>query len=115
MLEFKKDKIIFEDEALRNGLQTESRIFSFEKKVVLNAAEKMVRAGVTEINLADSTGMATPYAIREMVLRFKTEFPEIRISLHLHDTRGLGLASLFAGYEAGPCNLSKPVIKRLWL
>ena len=68
---------------------------------VLNAAEKMVRAGAREINLADTTGMADPWSIRHMVQVFKKEYPDVLISLHLHDTRGLGLANLFSGYEAG--------------
>ncbi len=68
---------------------------------VLNAAEKMVRAGAREINLADTTGMADPWSIRHMVQVFKKEYPDLLISLHLHDTRGLGLANLFSGYEAG--------------
>lgn len=74
---------------------------AISEKAVLGAAEKMARTGVTEINLADTTGMATPVAIRKMVTRFRDEFPEMLVSLHLHDTRGLGLANLFAGYEAG--------------
>lgn len=69
--------------------------------VVLRATEKMVAAGVTEINLADTTGMATPLAIRGMVGRIRDAFPGITVSLHLHDTRGLGLANLFAGLEVG--------------
>jgi hydroxymethylglutaryl-CoA lyase len=68
---------------------------------VLNAAEKMIQTGAREINLADTTGMADPLSIRHMVTVFKKEFPDVRISLHLHDTRGLGLANLFSGYEAG--------------
>ena len=68
---------------------------------VLNAAQKMVAAGATEINLADTTGMATPLSIRNMVHRFRKEFADITVSLHLHDTRGLGLANTFSGYEAG--------------
>ena len=68
---------------------------------VLTAAQKMVAAGATEINLADTTGMATPVSIRNMVHRFKKEFADITVSLHLHDTQGLGLANTFSGYEAG--------------
>ena len=45
--------------------------------------------------------MATPIAIREMMRLFADKLPKIDISLHLHDTRGLGLANMFAGYEAG--------------
>ncbi|MGD9365202.1 MAG: hydroxymethylglutaryl-CoA lyase [Desulfobacteraceae bacterium] len=69
--------------------------------VVLAAAEEMVRTGVEEINLADTTGMATPHAVQRLIHRFDQVFPHVRISLHLHDTRGLGLANMWAGYEAG--------------
>ncbi|WP_054693304.1 hypothetical protein [Desulfosarcina cetonica] len=68
---------------------------------VLRATEKMAATGVKEINLADTTGMATPLAIRDIVGRVQGHFPDLAISLHLHDTRGLGLANLFAGFEAG--------------
>ena len=68
---------------------------------VMNATSQMVAAGATEINLADTTGMATPYSIRNMIERFSEEFPDVTASLHLHDTRGLGLANMFSGYEAG--------------
>lgn len=74
---------------------------SISESSVLAAAEKMISAGVNEINLADSSGMATPYSIRSLVNQVTSEFPELRISLHLHDTRGLGLANIFSGYEAG--------------
>jgi hydroxymethylglutaryl-CoA lyase len=72
-----------------------------KESAVLTAAEKMVAAGVNEINLADSAGMATPASIRSLVKLVAGTFPQLRISLHLHDTRGLGLVNMFAGYEAG--------------
>lgn len=68
---------------------------------VMAAAEKMVGVGAGEINLADTTGMATPQMIRGLIQRFQKEFPDVRIALHLHDTRGLGLVNMFSGYEAG--------------
>lgn len=68
---------------------------------VLAAVEKMVSVGVDEINLADSSGMATPASIRSLVGLVRREFPGTGISLHLHDTRGLGLANMLSGYEAG--------------
>lgn len=74
---------------------------AISENAVLTAAEKMTLAGVNEINLADSSGMANPYSIRSLVELVTREFPEIRISLHLHDTRGLGLANMFSGYQAG--------------
>lgn len=89
---------------VRAGLQCafgcvyEGRI---SKDAVIAAAKKMVESGATEINLADTTGMATPLSIRHLVRRFKQEFPNTFVSLHLHDTRGLGLANMFSGYEEG--------------
>jgi hydroxymethylglutaryl-CoA lyase len=74
---------------------------AISKRAVLAAAEKMVSVGANEINLADSCGMATPASIRSLVGLVRREFPDIRLSLHLHDTRGLGLANMFSGYEAG--------------
>lgn len=74
---------------------------AISEDAVLAAAENMISVGVNEINLADSSGMATPPSIRSLVGLVTREFPDISISLHLHDTRGLGLANMFTGYEAG--------------
>ncbi|MBW2440238.1 MAG: hydroxymethylglutaryl-CoA lyase [Deltaproteobacteria bacterium] len=89
---------------IRAGLQCvfgcvyEGRI---AESAVLNAAEKMIQSGAREINLADTTGMADPWSIRHLVAVFRREYPDVLISLHLHDTRGLGLANIFSGYESG--------------
>jgi hydroxymethylglutaryl-CoA lyase len=89
---------------IRAGLQCvfgcvyEGRI---AESAVLNAAEKMIQSGAREINLADTTGMADPWSIRHLVAVFRREYPDVLISLHLHDTRGLGLATIFSGYESG--------------
>ena len=71
------------------------------ERSVLDAVEKLVQAGAREINIADTTGMATPRTIRKMIQRIDSTFPGIEIALHLHDTRGLGLANMYSGYEAG--------------
>jgi hydroxymethylglutaryl-CoA lyase len=90
--------------AVRAGLQSAFGCVyegAIAESSVLAAAEQLAAAGVTEINLADSTGMASPYTVRSLVNQFSEQFPGVRVSLHLHDTRGLGLANMFAGYEAG--------------
>lgn len=74
---------------------------AISESAVIDAMEKLMTAGVNEINLADSTGMATPQSVRSLVTQVSDRFPGVRISLHLHDTRGLGLANMFSGYEAG--------------
>ena len=71
-----------------------------EDKVV-TMAETLATAGVEEINLADTTGMGNPLQIRGLVGRLRKSLPEKNLSLHLHDTRGLGLTNMLAGYEGG--------------
>ena len=53
------------------------------------------------IQLADTMGWANPLAIRRMVGLVQDRWPDKRINLHLHDTRGLGLANAFAAMEMG--------------
>jgi len=68
---------------------------------VISALKALASSGATELNLADSTGMANPRQISQMIHRVKETLPDRELSLHLHDTRGLGLANMLAGYEAG--------------
>jgi hydroxymethylglutaryl-CoA lyase len=53
------------------------------------------------IQLADTMGWATPVTIRRMVGKIRNKWPDQRINLHLHDTRGLGLANALAAMELG--------------
>jgi hydroxymethylglutaryl-CoA lyase len=53
------------------------------------------------IQLADTMGWANPLAIRRMVGKIQDRWPDQRINLHLHDTRGLGLANALAAMEMG--------------
>jgi hydroxymethylglutaryl-CoA lyase len=53
------------------------------------------------IQLADTMGWANPNSIRRLVGRVQERWPDYRINLHLHDTRGLGLANAIAAMEMG--------------
>jgi hydroxymethylglutaryl-CoA lyase len=69
---------------------------------VLNVAESFLKAGCTEITLADTTGMANPLQVQNVVSAFHKQFgKDLTIGLHFHNTRGLGLANILAGYQAG--------------
>ncbi len=57
--------------------------------------------GVRAVSIADSIGVGNPQQIFSLMSRLITEYPSIKFSLHLHDTRGLGLANVLAGLEAG--------------
>lgn len=53
------------------------------------------------IYLADSTGMAVPTDVTALVADLRARWPDQLIGLHLHNTRGLGLANALAGLQAG--------------
>jgi hydroxymethylglutaryl-CoA lyase len=58
--------------------------------------------GADEVNLADSVGLANPKAVYEMTARARDILGDkAEVSLHLHDTRGLGLANMVAGLQGG--------------
>lgn len=71
------------------------------KERVIAALDRMIGAGAQELNLSDTTGMANPVQVRELVADVRARWPHVIVSLHLHDTRGLGLANMVAGCEAG--------------
>ena len=62
---------------------------------------KFVDLGAPLIYLADTTGMANPASVRRTIEDLRTRWPGQRIGLHLHNTRGLGLANALAGLELG--------------
>ncbi len=53
------------------------------------------------VSLADTMAWATPLAIKRVLDAVWTRLPGLHISLHLHDTRGLGIANAYAGLEMG--------------
>jgi hydroxymethylglutaryl-CoA lyase len=53
------------------------------------------------IYLADTTGVANPQRIRRTVEDLRGRWPQARIGLHLHNTRGLGIANALAGLQCG--------------
>lgn len=52
-------------------------------------------------SLADTMGWATPLSVKRVVGAVRDKYPDIDLSLHLHDTRGLGIANAYAGLEMG--------------
>lgn len=52
-------------------------------------------------SLADTMAWATPKSIRELVGKVRARWPDMTLSLHLHDTRGMGVANAYAGLEMG--------------
>lgn len=80
-------------------------VFGYKKpgdtpmKLLLSMLEPFSDLGLESISLADSTGMANPRLIKETLAEIQPLFKGTPIVLHLHDTRGLGLANVCAALE----------------
>jgi len=68
---------------------------------VVEMAGRLAETGANELNLADTTGMANPLQMKRLVAKTRAAIPHLPISIHLHDTRGLGLTNMLAAYEEG--------------
>ncbi|MEO7762473.1 MAG: hydroxymethylglutaryl-CoA lyase, partial [Casimicrobiaceae bacterium] len=77
----------------------------FEGEVSLDTVLRIIgtyiEGGARHITLGDTTGMATPPVVTRTVEAIRSRFPEAIISLHFHNTRGIGLANVMNGLELG--------------
>jgi hydroxymethylglutaryl-CoA lyase len=69
--------------------------------VVVRISEALIALGVDEVGISDTTGMANPRQVYALVSRVAERIPLEKLSLHFHDTRGIGLANVLAGLQAG--------------
>jgi hydroxymethylglutaryl-CoA lyase len=78
---------------------------AYEGQVPVTRVLKLVRAfvkkGFDEICLADSSGLANPVQMEEVLARIRRETAYGDLSLHLHNTRGQGLANVYAALSQG--------------
>jgi hydroxymethylglutaryl-CoA lyase len=68
---------------------------------VLDIARKFINQGIDALVIADTTGMATPPAVANLLSVLGPIAGSTPLALHLHDTRGLGLVNLMAALERG--------------
>jgi len=69
---------------------------------VVRLAERAAEAGAMEFSLSDTTGYADPAQVRRLTRKAKAAVgQDMLTTLHLHNTRGLGLANVVAGLEEG--------------
>jgi hydroxymethylglutaryl-CoA lyase len=72
-----------------------------EKKVV-EVAVKLIELGCDEVGLSDTTGYANPAQLRRLIKLIRAEIGDDKLQgVHLHNTRGLGLANTLAALEEG--------------
>ncbi len=68
---------------------------------VARVVEGMLKEGIGEIVLADTAGMGNPRQVYDLLREIRERYPGVTWGLHLHDTRGRGLANAVAGLQAG--------------
>ncbi len=68
---------------------------------VLGFVGNCVDMGVAGVTLADTTGMANPAQVSALVSAVRARYRALPLTLHFHDTRGMGLANVYAAYQAG--------------
>ena len=67
---------------------------------ILALADEM-GCNIEVVSLADTMGWANPSQVKHLVGAVRDKWPELQIGLHLHDTRGLGIANAYAGMQMG--------------
>ena len=82
------------------GCPYEGRV---EPDRVLEIARRLIAAGAREIGFGDTTGMANPAAVGRFFAAAREQLgaDDVELTAHFHNTRGQGLANVFAALEAG--------------
>ncbi|MBP1764937.1 MAG: hydroxymethylglutaryl-CoA lyase [Firmicutes bacterium] len=70
-------------------------------EAVAAVTEKIAKTGIKKFVLCDTIGVATPDRVYNLTKFMKSTFPDFEFSLHLHDTRGVGMVNMMAGIMAG--------------
>ncbi len=68
---------------------------------VLDWAHRFADLGVRGVTICDTTGMAHPAQVNRMVEALQQRFAQLQLTLHFHNTRGMGLANVLAAVQGG--------------
>ncbi|MGO2146483.1 hydroxymethylglutaryl-CoA lyase [Halomonas sp.] len=68
---------------------------------VLELVEQLIALGIQGVTLCDTTGMANPAQVKRLCEAVLERWPETPFTLHVHNTRGMGLANALAAWQAG--------------
>jgi hydroxymethylglutaryl-CoA lyase len=68
---------------------------------VARIVDRVLADGADRVAFGDTTGMATPRRVREVVTPVRERHPDTPVLLHFHDTRGTGLANILTALELG--------------
>jgi hydroxymethylglutaryl-CoA lyase len=68
---------------------------------VAHVTEQLLSMGVYEVSIGDTIGVGTPNQVKERFTSLREQFGADKLAGHFHDTRGTGLANVYAALEAG--------------
>lgn len=69
------------------------------QSVVEEFAQRFVDLGVRGLTICDTTGMANPKQVTSMAQSLQDKFPQTELTMHFHNTRGMGLANVLAAVQ----------------
>lgn len=70
-------------------------------ETVIAWSDRFVDLGVRGLTLCDTTGMAHPDQVSRLCEAFRARYPDLQLTLHFHNTRGMGLANVMAAAQQG--------------
>jgi hydroxymethylglutaryl-CoA lyase len=70
-------------------------------KKLANISKEYKKMGFRGVTLGDTTGMATPVIVTDAINAIRDNVPDFNITLHFHNTRGVGLANVMTGLNEG--------------
>ena len=73
----------------------------FNHLLVIERLKEIIGMGVKRISLCDTSGLADPRKLSKLLDEVLSLFSDIEISIHLHNTNGLGLVNLFTALDFG--------------
>jgi hydroxymethylglutaryl-CoA lyase len=76
---------------------------------VVELAGRLVEVGVRGVSLGDTTGMATPARVWDVVDLLREELGDLPVNAHFHDTRGTAMANALAAMQAGITELDASI------
>ncbi|ALX49599.1 hydroxymethylglutaryl-CoA lyase [Lentibacillus amyloliquefaciens] len=68
---------------------------------VLSVCDHLIESGVDDLSLGDTIGTAVPSQVDQLLLEILTRFPNEKIIMHFHDTRGMAIANIMRSMEHG--------------
>jgi hydroxymethylglutaryl-CoA lyase len=68
---------------------------------VMRWSQRFADLGVRGLTICDTTGMAQPRHVAALCGALRQQFPDLQLTLHFHNTRGMGLANVLAAMQSG--------------